>query len=97
MTPVQSLNVVPTSVTTPILRSDFGLTDAAASDGAAEPPLEAAADGALDAAPDGAPDAAVLLHAATRMDNPANRVSPVLRKRMCPPPETRTGPSAAVS
>src|SRR6478736_609488 len=53
----------------------------AAADGAA---TEAAADAAVDgAAADG--DAPPLLHAATKMDRPANRVSPRERVRMVPP------------
>src|SRR5918993_3171 len=89
---------VPTSVTTPILRSDWVAAEAdAEADAPAEP--EAAADGAVDAAVDAAGDALAppLLQAATKMDSPANRASPVLRMRMCPPPGSRTDTSAAVS
>ena len=60
------------------------MTDGA-SDGAVDAAVDgAAADAAVDgAAADGAVEAVLLLQAATRMDNPANRVSPVLRMRMC--------------
>src|SRR6478735_1448205 len=46
-----------------------------------------AAEGAVDAGVDAAGDvlAPPLLQAATKMDSPANRASPVLRMRMCPP------------
>src|SRR6185503_4562036 len=77
---------VPTSVTTPIFRSDFGAVDAGA---------EAEADASADAAVVGAADVAgdvlavPLLQAATKMDSPANRASPVLRMRMCPPPDPK--------
>src|SRR5258708_33681862 len=74
---------VPTSVTTPILRSDFVAADAGA-DAGADPSAEAAVVGAADVAGDEL--APPLLQAATKMDSPANRASPVLRMRMCPPP-----------
>jgi hypothetical protein len=75
---------LPTSVTTPILRSEVAGGTDAASDGAVDGAVEAAVDGAAaDGAVDGAVEPVLLLQAATRMDNPANRVSPVLRIRMC--------------
>src|SRR5258705_4692744 len=74
---------VPTSVTTPILRSDLTAADAGA-DAGADPSAEAAVVGAADVAGDEL--APPLLQAATKMDSPANRASPVLRMRMCPPP-----------
>jgi len=81
---------LPTSVTTPILRSDVAGGIEAASDAAADAEAagaEAAVVGAVDgAAAEGAVEAVPLLQAATKMDSPTNRVSPVLRMRMCPPP-----------
>src|SRR6187200_3104637 len=74
------------SVTTPILRSEVAADADAAADAAADADAEAAADGdAAEAAGEAAGDELPPLHAATKMDRPANRVSPRERIRMVPP------------
>src|ERR1700675_5032929 len=75
------------SVTTPILRVDVAAADASTEGAAADASTDgAAADASTDgAATDGATVAPPELQAATRMDNPAARVSPRERVRMFPP------------
>jgi hypothetical protein len=80
------------------LRSELTAADGAV-DGAVDAADDAAVDGAAaDAAVEGAVEAVPLLQAATRMDNPANRASPVLRMRICALLQvSRTESSATVS